>query len=175
MIVDKIKLGSVPILEKQSVAYRLFGGKCFVCQLKYGKGFAFHHKRYFDSRKTHKDFKNSADYNRYVIPEILAYPHRFRLLCKVCHAKIDQPRFGFLGHMKKDKLVRLFIASFETIPKKKPRKNGGDSVATPEELSLETKAPLDAYLLDEINNLKSFLVRFTDSYPMFGDIPNESA
>jgi hypothetical protein len=146
--------------KKEQVARDLFDGRCFVCQKPYGKGFAFHHKSYDPQRKTHKDFKNSTAYNNYVIPEIINCPDRFRLLCKICHARIDQPRLGYLGHMKKDKLIRLFIASFETIPK--PRKNGGDSVAHPALNSLENKKELDAYVMDELNNLKSFLMGYAE-------------
>ncbi len=132
-----------------------------MCHKPYGMWFAFHHKEYDPTRKTHKDFKNTTEYNRYVIPEVIANPGRFRLLCKVCHARIDQPRRGYLGHLKKDILIRTFIAAFETIPKARG-KNGGDSPSTSSPFSLENKRELDAYLIDEINNLKTFLNSYTE-------------
>jgi hypothetical protein len=153
-------------MAKEELAREQYSGKCFMCHKPYGKGFAFHHKEYDPTRKTHRDFKNTLDYNRYVIPEIISCPNRFRLLCKNCHAKIDQPRFGYLGHMKKDKLIRTFMVAFETIPKKRPRKgkHGGESQpsVTPALNSLETEKGLDACVLDELNNLKSFLMGYTE-------------
>lgn len=110
--------------EKKRVAEELFEDRCFICRKPYGKGFAFHHEIYDESRKTHSDFPNTIAYNRYVLPEIIASPERFWLLCKICHAKIDQPRFGYLGHMDKDKLARLFLVAQRTTPK--PKKTRGE-------------------------------------------------
>ena len=110
-------------LEKERIAREVFEGRCFICQLKYGKGFAFHHLEYDPERKTHNDFKNSHEYNAYIFPELLEFPYRFYLLCKICHARIDQPRYGYLGHIAKDRLERLYIVARATIPgPKKPRK-----------------------------------------------------
>jgi len=147
--------------KKLEVATTYYDAMCFVCRKPYGMWFAFHHKRYDPKRKTHADFKNTTEYNRYVIPEVVANPERFRLLCKVCHSRIDQPRRGYLGHLKKDILIRTFVAAFETIPK--PRgKNGGDFPSSSSSNSLENKKKLDAYLIDEINNLKTFLDTYTE-------------
>jgi len=141
---------------KQKIAIEYFDGECFICHKSYGKWFAYHHKEYDPRRKTHADFKNTTEYNRYVIPEVIANPERFRLLCKVCHARIDQPRRGYLGHLKKDILIRTFIAALETIPK--PRgKNGGDFPSSSSQNVLENNKRLDACTIIEIDNLKRFL------------------
>lgn len=119
------------VAEKRRLAIEVFDGKCYICQKPYGSGFAFHHKKYDPNRKKHSDFKNTIEYNAYVIPEIISDPDRFRLLCKICHARIDQPRYGYLGHIPKDRLDRLYEVAKETIPgPKKTRKKGGES--TPE-------------------------------------------
>jgi hypothetical protein len=108
--------------EKKRVALEFFDGKCFVCPKKYGKGFAYHHVEYDPTRKTHSDFKTTIEYNRYVLPEIIAEPDRFYLLCKTCHARVDHWRSGQLGHLPKDQLARLFMVAYRTIPKpRKPR------------------------------------------------------
>jgi hypothetical protein len=108
--------------EKERIAHEHFAGQCFICQLKYGSGFAFHHLEYDPERKTHKDFKSSLEYNVYMFPEILEFPYRFYLLCRICHARIDQPRYGFLGHISKDRLERLYIVARDTIPGPRKKK-----------------------------------------------------
>jgi len=116
------------VTEKRRVAIELFAGRCYICLRPFQPGFAFHHREYDPERKTHKDFKNTIEYNRYVIPEVVAYPERFRLLCKVCHARIDQPRYGYLGHIDKGRLARLYEVANETIPgPRKTRTKGGES------------------------------------------------
>jgi len=150
-------------IKKKDIAIKLFSGKCFVCHKAFGKWFAFHHLQYYPGRKTHKDFRNSIEYNKYVLPEVVDNPDRFRLLCKICHARIDQPRLGYLGHLKKDQLIRLFMAAFETIPKERPRKGTDPSpVATSSPKCLENNKELDAYVMDEINNLKTFLDTYAE-------------
>jgi len=109
--------------EKRRIAHDLFEGRCYICWRNYGNGFAFHHKEYDPTRKTHKNFKNTIDYNRYILPEVITFSDRFYLLCKICHARIDQPRYGYLGHMAKDKLERLYQVAKETVPE--PRKTRG--------------------------------------------------
>lgn len=127
MLVKKVILNlnlqfAVDVLtEKRRVAIELFEGRCYICRKNYGKGFAYHHKEYDPFRKTHSDFRSTVDYNRYVLPEIVTYPQRFRLLCKICHARIDQPRYGYLGHIADDKLDRLYEVAKETIPKPRGR------------------------------------------------------
>jgi hypothetical protein len=53
-----------------------------------------------------------------------AYPERFYLLCKICHARIDQPRYGYLGHINKERLERLFEVARKTIPGPKKKRRG---------------------------------------------------
>jgi glycosyltransferase involved in cell wall biosynthesis len=147
--------------KKREIAEKLYRGWCWGCHKFYENNFAFHHIEYDPLRKTHKDFPNTVNYNRYIIPEVIAYPERFRLACKVCHARNDQPRYGYLGHMKKDKLIRVFIMAFETIPK--PRgKNGGDFPPISSPNCLENSKKLETYIIDEINNLKTFLATYTE-------------
>ena len=121
--IHKIPFGKDAIYEeKRRIAHDVYGGQCYICQTRYGSGHAFHHIEYDPSRKTHKDFTYTWDYNAYMFPEVLQYPERFYLLCKICHARIDQPRYGYLGHIKKDRLERLFEVAFKTIPAPKKSK-----------------------------------------------------
>jgi len=116
------------IQEKKRLANSLFKGQCYVCRKPFGKGFAFHHIEYDPARRTHKDFPNTIEYNRYLIPEVIMYPERFYCLCKGCHAKIDNWRSGQLGHINKEQLARLFLVAYQTIPKpRKAREKGGES------------------------------------------------
>ena len=110
--------------EKKRIADEYFEGRCYICEKKFGKGFAYHHLDYDPERKNHKDFKNTVDYNRYVLPEVEAYPERFYLLCRICHARIDQPRYGYLGHIDKERLERLFEVARKTIPGPKKKRRG---------------------------------------------------
>lgn len=109
--------------EKERIAKEVFGGVCFICEIKYKTTHAFHHLEYDVTRKTHKDFSYSWDYNAYMFPEVLEFPERFKLLCKNCHAKIDQPRYGYLGHIPKDRLERLFEVARSTIPGPRKKRN----------------------------------------------------
>ena len=138
MIVKKVILnlnlrGALDVVnEKLRVARELFEGRCYVCRKPFGNGFAFHHNEYDPNRKTHKDFKNTIDYNRYVLPEVIAHAERFYLLCKICHARIDQPRYGYLGHITKDRLERLFEVARKTIPgprKTRTQRGNNESVS----------------------------------------------
>jgi len=116
------------LAEKKRVAKELFEGRCYICRKPFGKGFAFHHEDYVEGRKTHKDFPNTIDYNRYILPEVIVYPERFWCLCKTDHARIDHWRSGMLAHLPKDVLARLFLVAYRTIPKpKRTRTKGGES------------------------------------------------
>ena len=98
-----------------------FGDICGGCLRPYGKGkgFSFHHMNYRDDRRDYKDFNGSVNYNRYVLPEIVAEPHRFKLLCKSCHNRIDSFKTG-MSRIPNETLARLYTIAFMTT--KKPRR-----------------------------------------------------
>jgi hypothetical protein len=100
-------------LDRKEIAYSFYQGRCFVCQKKFGKNFQFHHLEYLKGEKKFDDFKKQDDYWQYVRKQIMKNPKRFLLLCKICHWRIDKKRGG-LSRMKKDKVVRLFIATLLT-------------------------------------------------------------
>lgn len=101
-------------MDRKEIAVKYYNGKCFVCEKKFGKAFQFHHLWYENNEKKWNDFTNQNDYWEYVHTKIKLNPKRFRLLCKMCHWRIDKKRGG-LSRMKKDKVVRLFIVTLETI------------------------------------------------------------
>ena len=101
-------------MDRKEVAIKYYNGKCFVCQKKFGKYFQFHHLRYEKNEKKWNDFVNPEEYWKYLQSKIFEDPTRFRLLCRICHSRIDKKRGG-LSRMKKDKIVRLFIVVLETI------------------------------------------------------------
>jgi hypothetical protein len=101
-------------MDRKQIAILLYQERCFVCHKKYGKNFQFHHKEYEKGEKKWKDFKNAEEYWQYVSKKIIENPKRFVLLCKKCHWHIDKTRGG-LSRMNKDKVVRLFIVTLETI------------------------------------------------------------
>jgi hypothetical protein len=74
--------------QKRDVA-QIFGGVCYVCGRKYGKGFNFHHKKYIEGEKTYRDFKNPLHYTLYVIAMVLVDPDRFVLLCRKHHISVE--------------------------------------------------------------------------------------
>ena len=101
-------------MDRKNLAGLYFDGQCFICQKKFGKRFQFHHLWYEKNEKKWNDFSNADDYWEYVQVKIKENPKRFRLLCRMCHHRIDKPKGG-LSRMKKDKVVRLFIVTLETI------------------------------------------------------------
>ena len=78
------------------------GGKCAVCEKRFGKNFQFHHLRYITGEPTYRNFKLGIDYNLYILPKIIAEPDRFVLLCRNHHHAVEQ-----LKRFKRDKLHRL--------------------------------------------------------------------
>jgi hypothetical protein len=101
------------MITRQEVALKYYNGKCFVCEKKFGKYFQFHHLYYLESEKKFSDFEKPEQYWEYVSKKILDDPQRFLLLCRICHSRIDRKRGG-LSRMKKDKVVRLFLATMRT-------------------------------------------------------------
>jgi hypothetical protein len=75
-----------PVLkEKDKVAKELFYDRCFWCLKKYGKGFGFHHLRYPQGELRYRDFNNTINYHRYILPRVKKEPHRFVLVCQAHH------------------------------------------------------------------------------------------
>jgi len=111
---------------KARIGHELFGGICNDCKKKYQSNFAFHHLDYDPDRKTYKDFKGTLTYNRYILPEVVAFPQHFELLCRACHNRIDNYMTG-LSKVPKDTLARLYVTAFMTT--KKPR--GGNANNSP--------------------------------------------
>lgn len=79
---DKIK-------SRRKKVAGLLGGKCHVCEKKFGKNFHFHHIVYRDHEKKHSDFTNWYDYQEYVLPIVEKHPKEFALLCKNQHRIIE--------------------------------------------------------------------------------------
>lgn len=151
-----------PILKKKKeIAVELFGGKCFFCPKKYGKYFSFHHLNYDPTRKTYKDFNNNTvKYHVYLIPEILANPQRFLLVCRGHHdllewaVSIKNPEFWgrfFLGIMCTDS------SRGESLP---------ESSIT--RICLENNRVI-AYHLNNNSALKTYLARHVNIASMFGE------
>jgi len=114
------------IQEKKRIAYVLFEFRCFGCRKEYGKGFAYHHQDYDETRKTHKDFSNTIDYNRYVLSEVATFPERFALFCKSCHNRMDNFKTG-MSLIPKDTLTRLYMVAMLSKPKLRKSRKGGES------------------------------------------------
>jgi len=117
------------VLEKKRIAYVLFEYRCFGCRKSYGDGknFAYHHQDYDKDRKTSKDFKNTIEYNRYVLGEVITFPKRFVLFCKSCHNRMDNFKTG-MSLVSKDTLTRLYMVALLSEPKlRKTRDKGGES------------------------------------------------
>ena len=75
--------------RKQHVADRIYGNVCAGCTKKYRKGFGFHHLEYREDELTHRDFKNTFEYQNYILPIIESRPLDFKLLCNKCHYVIE--------------------------------------------------------------------------------------
>jgi len=114
------------ILAKKQIAIDLFEDRCFGCRKPYGKNFAYHHQDYDENRKTSKDFKNTIDYNRYVLGEVATFPERFALFCKSCHNRMDNFKTG-MSLVPKDVLTRLFMVAMLSQPKLRKTRIGGES------------------------------------------------
>lgn len=86
---------------RQQVAI-LYNSECYVCKKKFGKGFTFHHKKYYTHEKTYKDFKNANRYQFYILPIIKKRPRDFALLCYKHHYMVER-----LKRFNKDNFKRL--------------------------------------------------------------------
>ena len=75
--------------NKRQIAEKLFGNVCYVCNTKFSKYFVFHHKKYDKDELTYRDFKNSVDYNNYILKIIKKKPADFALLCRKHHRTIE--------------------------------------------------------------------------------------
>jgi hypothetical protein len=87
--------------RKQIATY--FDSRCYVCHKKYGKNFKFHHLTYRVDEKTYRDFKNSNDYQLYILPIIEKRVLDFELLCDSHHYMVEKLKLFKCG-----KLSRLF-------------------------------------------------------------------
>lgn len=87
---------------KQQVA-ELYNSECYICKKKFGKRFTFHHKKYYNTEKTYKDFKNASRYQFYILPIIQKRPEDFALLCFKHHYIVER-----LKRFKSENLERLF-------------------------------------------------------------------
>ena len=94
---------------KLDTALDYFGGYCDGCQKKYDRGFTFHHRSYIFGEKTYRDFKNTVDYNEYIIPIVRKDPARFNLLCMKCHRTVSK-----LKLWKKENLLKILLIVFST-------------------------------------------------------------
>ncbi len=152
-----------PILkEKEEVAQTLFGGVCFVCDKKFGKGFAFHHCNYRTDRLTYSSFKNTINYHKYVLPEIRLMPHLFLLLCKAHHHFVE---WG--ASIKNPELWRKFLLAVMMTDPDKGGRSKSESTTTND--SLETETSVAAYSLCKNNSLKRLLEKQFNINSMFGD------
>lgn len=90
----------IKLLRKE--AAETLGGRCYVCNRPFGKGFSFHHIWYKETDKKYSDFKNNDSYNQYVLPIVNSEPERFALLCIRHHKMVE-----ILKALKEDKFFRL--------------------------------------------------------------------
>lgn len=86
---------------KQQVA-ELYNSECYVCKKKFGKRFSFHHKKYYSTEKTYRDFKNNNMYQFYILPIIESRPYDFVLLCFKHHYAVEK-----LKRFNKDNFKKL--------------------------------------------------------------------
>jgi hypothetical protein len=161
----KLKYRHPILLEKDRIAREMFMGRCFWCGKKYGSGFAFHHLNYKAGRLTYSSFKDTVNYHKYLIPEILASPERFGLLCKAHHHFVEI----FAAIKDEQKWLRFFLLVMCT----DGDKGGESSPSRSTAICLENDA-VEAYHLNNNSSLKKLLTRFTDLDSMFGDIRFES-
>lgn len=75
--------------KKRIEAAEALGGRCAICEKKFGKRFQFHHVYYPDGWLVHSDFSSNARYNEYILPKIVTNPEIFRLLCHTCHRLVS--------------------------------------------------------------------------------------
>ena len=102
------------IMEEKKRVAKLYGGRCFICEKKYGRGFLFHHRKYVQGERIYKDFKSSTAYNEYILPIIEADKEkRFSLLCSPCHSRIDNFRRGIM-RLTYRHMLNLFVEILHT-------------------------------------------------------------
>ena len=99
-------------LNKINVA-KLFGSKCSLCGRKIALGtkrkinFTYHHFSYNPNEKIYKDFKNSKEYNEYILPIVIKNPKNFALLHRKCHYSVEMAKkysdkkWKRLSHLRK--------------------------------------------------------------------------
>ena len=75
--------------KKQQVAAKLYNNICYVCNSKFSRYFVFHHKQYDVDELTYRNFKNSIDYNNYILKIIQKRPKDFALLCRKHHRTVE--------------------------------------------------------------------------------------
>jgi hypothetical protein len=84
-----------------------FGGVCWFCGKKYGRGFLFDHIEYVFGEKIYSDFANTVDYNLYILPRVIKDPERFLLSCSPHHTMV-----GRLRRCGKKLLIKLFLGVY---------------------------------------------------------------
>lgn len=89
-------------LKRLQIAKR-YNSECYVCKKKFGKQFIFHHKKYYSTEKTYKDFNNNNRYQFYILPIIEKRPLDFELLCFKHHYAVER-----LKRFKIENLERIF-------------------------------------------------------------------
>ncbi|UVF62213.1 hypothetical protein [Nitrososphaeria virus YSH_1032793] len=102
-------------IERDQIAFLYFDKRCFGCRKKFGRRFAFHHRRYLNGEKIilKRLSKDPVKYWIYVKTTIVIDPSRFFCLCNTCHSRIDNFRTG-LSRIKKSTLRRLLLVLFMT-------------------------------------------------------------
>lgn len=88
---------------------KIFNSECFVCRKRYGRGFLYHHLKYFFNEKIYRDFRSTIDYNNYILPIVKENPDRFLLLCSPCHTTLER-----LKRRKMENRRRLLLALWLT-------------------------------------------------------------
>lgn len=79
------------IYAKKLECAPLFSSKCYGCHKKFGKGFTYHHKFYYDNGTVYSD----KEYHEKIYDEIKKNPENFLLLCTKCHFIIENwKKFG---------------------------------------------------------------------------------
>ena len=174
MKVKKTKHYRAPILiQKDKVAKETFFGKCFWCGKKYGRGFSFHHLHYPPGEKTYSDFNGTANYHKYILPRVIAEPHRFALVCQPHHHLTEI----FSSIKDENKLLRFLLLVCCTDGEKGGEsKLSGDRISpsNPTAISLENENAVGSYVLNEKSSLKKLLSRHCNIDSMFGELGIES-
>jgi hypothetical protein len=151
--------------EKAKVADELYANKCFLCNKKFGKYFSYHHLNYREDRKTYKDFGDTIQYHKYVLPEIKGQPERFILLCRGHHDILEWA----VSIKNPDFWGRFFLAIMCTDSSR------GESLpeSSTTKICLENNKVV-AYTLNNKSALKTYLERYLTLDSMFGEAYNET-